>query len=153
MKATIKNYLSLTILIGKKKYTCASKEALIESLVKSYKEQVRGLAQGRLKWFDKITRGDGLDIRPYDIYWEAYGILRSERKKYKKPARQIKSSTYGRERGYIFNLKDRDTLDENEPKGKKMEERGFYFYEDPWCRKTEKNWKSFRKTQYNSITL
>lgn len=151
MKATIKtvkNYLNLTIFIGKNKYKFYSEGALIESLVKGYKKQVIGLAQGRLKWFDKITRGDGKNIRPYDIYCQAFYFLRQEKKKYIKPHRKIKKATYGRERGYLFNMKDRDVVDEIEPKGKSLVERGFYFYEENWCRKTEKNWKSFRKNQY-----
>ena len=144
---TVKNYLSLTIIIRGEKFTCASREALVETMVRSYKDSVKKASQGG-RWFDKITRGDGVEINPQDVYWEARERLAKEKKKYKKPAKKIKNGTYGRERGYLFNMKDRDTLDEDEPKGKKVVERGFYFYEYPWYRRTKRNWKSFRKTQY-----
>lgn len=148
---TVKNHSTLTVILRGKKYFFISQDALIDSLVKKYKKRIKLWATSQEMLFEKITTGDGRSINPYEIYLKAYHILCNEKYKNVKLSKKTNRNTYIKEKGYLFDMKDRDTIDSDECKGKKVVERGFYFYEEPTLRKVEKNWKSFRKTQYKHI--
>jgi len=148
---TVDKSEELTVDVRGSKYKFASQDALLQSLVESEfcRENLKKITTGRYTWFTYIKKGDGSHIAPSDIYWLAREIIARKKRQNKVSKPWPDKNAHQKVKGYLFAAKEDDPLFPDEPRGKKIEQRGFYFYDDgPFWRKTEKNWKSFRKTQY-----
>lgn len=142
---TVNKSLQVYIYFGEKKFAVASRQAVIDWLVHSkYKTYLSSFMWGSWKLISRLTDVYGQNLSLYYLYSDAYSIYRIKKKKFKKK----RKNDDGRERGYFPSRKERDPIDRNEPQPRRKGDRGPFHYDDPWERKSERSWKSFRTHQY-----
>lgn len=131
------------VYIGGKRYVFANIKSVVEWLSHSHKNYIEDLWKGRFIFIEKITDAMHSPINKDYFYWMAYKEVNKKRSNKKKELVYLEEKNY-------FRARKQSVCFEDDPKAraKVLVDRGPFWYDDPYYRRTEKCWKNYRMKQY-----
>lgn len=141
---TVNNHHQIIVYYKDKQFRFFDGNSMVQWLMHNHKKTLLYLVRGTHVLFSKATNLAGVEQDLNFFYRRAY--YKNLAKKPKIPKKVIE----GTEKNYLFSLKIKSHVFEDEPAPRngscylKAPSR----YDDPWFKKTQKSWKNYRKTQY-----
>lgn len=131
------------VYIGGKRYVFANTKSVVDWLSHSHKNYIWKLWRGSVLLIEKVTDAMHNSIYKEYFYSLAYTEINKKRERKKKKTVYLEEKNYFRARKQNVYFED-----EPKPRAKVCVNRGLFWYDDPFYRRTEKCWKNYRNKQY-----